>query len=72
MKLLSTIVNSAGNIAARSSSSMVARNFAEFARMHAGDITGVKLSMSLRDNNGMWHTCTQRLFKNGSIHSTIK
>ena len=50
------------------SKSLIAQNFGEFLSNHSDDITGLVFSVSVKDKGGVWHTLTQRLFKNGSIH----
>lgn len=49
-------------------SNMITRNFSEFAQSYKGNTSGIKVAVSIKDNQGIWHTMTQRLFKNGSIH----
>lgn len=43
-------------------------DFSDFANSHSGNVSGVKVSMSIKDCQGNWHTLSQRLFKKGSIH----
>lgn len=42
------------------------RNILDFARSFE-NIQGIKVDVAVQDN-GKWHTLTQRVFKNGSIH----
>lgn len=46
--------------------------FSEFLHSFDGNNTGVRAALSVRDNQGIWHTMTQRPFKNGSIHIKFK
>ncbi len=48
--------------------SNLVRNIAEFAKPFKGNIRGVKIDVSILDSNKVWHTHSQRAFKNGSIH----
>ena len=50
------------------SAGLILKNFSDFANSHSGNVSGVKVSMSIKDCQGNWHTLSQRLFKNGSIH----
>ena len=52
------------------SAGLMMKNFSDFANSFGGNVSGVKISMSLKDGRGNWHTLSQRLFKNGSIHIT--
>ena len=49
------------------SSNILSETFSAFFKSHSKNMKGMKLSMSIKDDSG-WHTITQRLFKNGSIH----
>ena len=54
------------------STEIIARNFSDFRRSFDGNISGVEMVLRLKDNNGSWHSMTQRQFKNGSIHIRTK
>jgi hypothetical protein len=48
----------------------VLESFASFVKSFNGNITGMKISLSLKDNTGTWYTMSQRIFTNGSIHTS--
>ena len=65
-----TLMNIPGNLANKTQS-YISSNFSAFLNHFSGNTTGLIFSVSIRDNTGDWHTKTQRIFKNGSVHTKI-
>ena len=54
-----------------SSINMVIDNIACFAEAFRGNIRGIKVDVSIMDNAKTWHTLSQRVFRNGSVHTAV-